>query len=128
MIYCRTVISITELTICFRTVQVQSSSKWHQNKAIIIQGAWNIGSMLYFEVKKIHKTVQGIHLTLDNIDIDIQVTKKKRWISNCALTITFWNCFIFLKMAGVLFEDIFNVKDIDPEGKKFDRGKSLYLI
>nr|CAD7409761.1 unnamed protein product [Timema poppensis] len=24
-------------------------------------------------------------------------------------------------MAGVLFEDIFNVKDIDPEGKKFDR-------
>jgi len=31
-------------------------------------------------------------------------------------------------MAGVLFEDIFNVKDIDPEGKKFDRGKfDLYL-
>lgn len=29
-------------------------------------------------------------------------------------------------MAGVLFEDIFNVKDIDPEGKKFDRGRSLY--
>ena len=27
------------------------------------------------------------------------------------------------KMAGVLFEDIFDVKDIDPEGKKFDRGK-----
>lgn len=27
-------------------------------------------------------------------------------------------------MAGVLFEDIFNVKDIDPEGKKFDRGES----
>ena len=27
-------------------------------------------------------------------------------------------------MAGVLFEDIFDVKDIDPEGKKFDRGKS----
>lgn len=26
-------------------------------------------------------------------------------------------------MAGVLFEDIFDVKDIDPEGKKFDRGK-----
>ena len=26
-------------------------------------------------------------------------------------------------MTGVLFEDIFNVKDIDPEGKKFDRGK-----
>lgn len=26
-------------------------------------------------------------------------------------------------MAGVLFEDIFNVKDIDPEGKKFDRGR-----
>lgn len=30
---------------------------------------------------------------------------------------------INLKMAGVLFEDIFNVKDIDPEGKKFDRGE-----
>lgn len=29
-------------------------------------------------------------------------------------------------MAGVLFEDIFDVKDIDPEGKKFDRGE-LYL-
>lgn len=28
-------------------------------------------------------------------------------------------------MAGVLFEDIFNVKDIDPEGKKFDRGKFI---
>lgn len=28
------------------------------------------------------------------------------------------------KMAGVLFEDIFDVKDIDPEGKKFDRGKN----
>lgn len=25
-------------------------------------------------------------------------------------------------MAGVLFEDIFDVKDIDPDGKKFDRG------
>lgn len=32
---------------------------------------------------------------------------------------------IAAKMAGVLFEDIFNVKDIDPEGKKFDRGKFL---
>lgn len=31
-------------------------------------------------------------------------------------------------MAGVLFEDIFNVKDIDPEGKKFDRGKSLTYL
>lgn len=30
-------------------------------------------------------------------------------------------------MAGVLFEDIFNVKDIDPEGKKFDRGRKLIL-
>lgn len=29
-------------------------------------------------------------------------------------------------MAGVLFEDIFNVKDIDPEGKKFDRGKQIF--
>lgn len=25
-------------------------------------------------------------------------------------------------MAGVVFEDIFDVKDIDPGGKKFDRG------
>lgn len=30
-------------------------------------------------------------------------------------------------MAGVLFEDIFNVKDIDPEGKKFDRGKYFVM-
>ena len=30
---------------------------------------------------------------------------------------------IIIKMAGVLFEDIFDVKNIDPEGKKFDRGK-----
>lgn len=30
-------------------------------------------------------------------------------------------------MAGVLFEDIFDVKDIDPEGKKFDRGKWLNI-
>lgn len=28
-------------------------------------------------------------------------------------------------MSGVLFEDIFDVKDIDPDGKKFDRGKAL---
>ncbi|XP_045439710.1 DNA-directed RNA polymerases I, II, and III subunit RPABC3 isoform X6 [Pipistrellus kuhlii] len=28
-------------------------------------------------------------------------------------------------MAGILFEDIFDVKDIDPEGKKFDRGKRV---
>ena len=26
-------------------------------------------------------------------------------------------------MAGVLFEDIFDVKDINPEGQMFDRGK-----
>lgn len=26
------------------------------------------------------------------------------------------------KMAGILFEDIFDVKDIDPDGKKFERG------
>lgn len=31
-------------------------------------------------------------------------------------------------MAGVLFEDIFNVKDIDPEGKKFDRGKLIIVM
>ena len=30
---------------------------------------------------------------------------------------------LIFNMAGVLFEDIFDVKDIDPEGKKFDRGK-----
>lgn len=33
--------------------------------------------------------------------------------------------FVFT-MAGVLFEDIFNVKDIDPEGKKFDRGEFTF--
>ncbi|MPC54103.1 DNA-directed RNA polymerases I, II, and III subunit RPABC3 [Portunus trituberculatus] len=26
-------------------------------------------------------------------------------------------------MTGILFEDIFDVKDIDPDGKKFDRGE-----
>merc|ERR1712150_236795 len=29
-------------------------------------------------------------------------------------------------MAGVLFEDIFDVKDMDPEGKKFDRVSRLH--
>ena len=29
-------------------------------------------------------------------------------------------------MAGVLFEDIFDVKDIDPDGKKFDRGRIIF--
>ncbi|CAB3364954.1 DNA-directed RNA polymerases I, II, and III subunit RPABC3 [Cloeon dipterum] len=29
-------------------------------------------------------------------------------------------------MAGILFEDIFNVKDIDPDGKKFDRVSRLF--
>ena len=31
-------------------------------------------------------------------------------------------------MAGVLFEDIFDVKDIDPDGKKFDRGRGMCSI
>ena len=31
-----------------------------------------------------------------------------------------------MKMTGVLFEDIFDVKDIDPEGKKFDRVSRLH--
>lgn len=32
----------------------------------------------------------------------------------------------FVVMAqGMVFEDIFNVKDMDPNGKQFDRGKSL---
>ena len=31
-------------------------------------------------------------------------------------------------MAGVLSEDIFDVKDIDPEGKKFDRGESSLRV
>jgi hypothetical protein len=26
---------------------------------------------------------------------------------------------------GMVFEDIFNVKDIDPNGKQFDRGKFI---
>ena len=30
-------------------------------------------------------------------------------------------------MAGVLFEDIFDVKDIDPDGKKFERGLYLHV-
>ena len=31
-------------------------------------------------------------------------------------------------MAGVLFEDIFDVKDINAEGKKFDRGSyNIYI-
>ena len=29
-------------------------------------------------------------------------------------------------MSSVLFEDIFNVKDMDPEGKKFDRVSRLH--
>jgi len=32
-------------------------------------------------------------------------------------------------MALILFEDIFDVKDIDPDGKKFERGLcSIYLM
>uniref|UniRef100_UPI00358E4736 DNA-directed RNA polymerases I, II, and III subunit RPABC3 isoform X4 n=1 Tax=Myxine glutinosa TaxID=7769 RepID=UPI00358E4736 len=31
-------------------------------------------------------------------------------------------------MAGIMFEDIFDVKDIDPEGKKFDRGDKFRLV
>ncbi|XP_047419339.1 DNA-directed RNA polymerases I, II, and III subunit RPABC3 isoform X2 [Sciurus carolinensis] len=37
----------------------------------------------------------------------------------------FWSCGP-LTMAGILFEDIFDVKDIDPEGKKFDRVSRLH--
>lgn len=28
---------------------------------------------------------------------------------------------------GMVFEDIFNVKDIDPNGKQFDRGKLIII-
>lgn len=28
---------------------------------------------------------------------------------------------------GMVFEDIFNVKDIDPNGKQFDRGKFIII-
>ncbi|MEE6518796.1 hypothetical protein FKM82_030021 [Ascaphus truei] len=35
-------------------------------------------------------------------------------------------CHLFLLMAGILFEDIFDVKDIDPEGRKFDRVSRLH--
>ena len=31
-------------------------------------------------------------------------------------------------MAGVLFEDIFDVKDIDTDGKKFDKGKINIIL
>ena len=31
-------------------------------------------------------------------------------------------------MAGVLFEDIFDVKDINPDGKKFDRGTTFVVL
>ena len=30
-----------------------------------------------------------------------------------------------MSLGGVLFEDIFDIKDIDPEGKKFDRGNVI---
>lgn len=31
-------------------------------------------------------------------------------------------------MDDIIFEDIFDVKDIDPDGPKFDRGNSMILI
>ena len=31
-------------------------------------------------------------------------------------------------MAGILFEDIFDVKDIDPDGKKFERGENILFV
>jgi hypothetical protein len=31
-------------------------------------------------------------------------------------------------MDDIIFEDIFDVKDIDPDGPKFDRGKYLLLL
>ena len=30
-------------------------------------------------------------------------------------------------MAGVLFEDMFDVKDVNPDGKKFDKGFNKFL-
>lgn len=54
-----------------------------------------------------------------------QLSKCACWFLNVAFSVVFvrfWKR-VFREMAGVLFEDIFNVKDIDPEGKKFDRGE-----
>ena len=31
-------------------------------------------------------------------------------------------------MDDIIFEDIFDVKDIDPDGPKFDRGKQENLV
>lgn len=45
----------------------------------------------------------------------------------------FWcgatHCSVYSRgnMTGILFEDIFDVKDIDPDGKKFDRGKTRHI-
>jgi len=30
------------------------------------------------------------------------------------------------RMSGVLYEEIFNIKDIDPEGKQFERVKRIH--
>lgn len=43
----------------------------------------------------------------------------------CALSLRCYSRGPFT-MAGILFEDIFDVKDIDPEGKKFDRVSRLH--
>lgn len=42
---------------------------------------------------------------------------KYRWFSTCDPYCD--------DMAGILFEDIFDVKDIDPDGKKFERGENI---
>jgi len=33
---------------------------------------------------------------------------------------------IITMATGLLFEDIFDIKDVDPEGKKFDRVSRLH--
>lgn len=56
----------------------------------------------------------------------IQVLRKSSHNKKIVILNTLKYIFRVLTMAGVLFEDIFNVKDMDPEGKKFDRVSRLH--
>lgn len=73
--------------------------------------------------------LKNIEKNIYNQSIDMEIWKwldvesTQFWTTNQLLAIL---VFIKSRMAGVLFEDIFDVKDINPEGKKFDRGMTVW--
>lgn len=77
-------------------------------------------SIIYFALKKVYFS-DNVTIFVQNIFVVNNSSRhNKTGLNILSLFLNLWQS--WKKMAGILFEDIFDVKDIDPDGKKFDRG------